>query len=251
MRVRLSAIVLTKNEERNIVECLEGLRWADEILVLDSGSEDTTVPLAGSLGARVERRPFDNYPRQRNAALELAQGQWAFFVDADERVDEGLAEEAQEAIGRGEEVGFWIPRRNYIFGRWIRHAGWYPDYQLRLFRRDRGRYDERREVHELVLLDGPAGYLENPLIHYNYDNLAQFIERQERYTQIEAEYLYREGTRAKARSVLVQPWREFWRRYISLSGYRDGAYGLLLSLLMGYYEGVKYLKLRRLQRKGS
>ncbi len=251
MRVRLSAIVLTKNEERNIVGCLEGLRWADEILVLDSGSEDRTVPLAEGLGARVERRPFDNFPQQRNAALELAQEQWVFFVDADERVGEGLAQEAQEAIGGGEEVGFWIPRRNYIFGKWIRHAGWYPDYQLRLFRRHRGRYDERREVHELVLLEGPAGYLKNPLIHYNYDNLAQFIDRQERYTQMEAEYLYREGARAKARSVLVQPWREFRRRYITLQGYKDGRYGLLLSLLMAYYEGVKYLKLWRLQRRGA
>ncbi|MFQ6001317.1 MAG: glycosyltransferase family 2 protein [Anaerolineae bacterium] len=251
MSLHLSAIVLTRNEERNIVDCLRTLSWADEVLVLDSGSEDATVDLAQRMGARVETRPFDNFPRQRNAALELARGQWVFFVDADERATEELAGEVGKAIA-GEEVdGFWVPRRNYIFGRWIRHAGWYPDYQLRLFRRHKGRHDESREVHELVILDGPQGYLESPLIHYNYDNISQFIERQNRYTEMEAAYLFREGTRAKVRNFVLQPCREFRRRYITLQGYKDGRHGLLLSLLMAYYEGVKYLKLWRLQRRGA
>jgi len=251
MSPHLSAIVLTKNEERNIVDCLQTLSWADEVLVLDSGSEDGTVALAQEMGARVERSPFDNFPRQRNAALELAQGEWVFFVDADERVSEELAGEVQKAIAQEEAVGFWVPRHNYIFGRLIRHAGWYPDYQLRLFRRHKGRYDESREVHELVILDGPQGYLENPLIHYNYEGIGQFIERQSRYTEIEAAYLFRGGARAKVRNFVLQPCREFRRRYITLKGYKDGEHGLLLSLLMAYYEGVKYLKLWRLQGRGA
>lgn len=251
MRVPLSAIVLTQNEERNIVDCLRTLSWADEVLVLDSGSEDATVALAQEMGARVERRPFDNFPRQRKAALELARGEWLFFVDADERVTQELAHEVQKVIAQGEADGFWVPRHNYIFGRLIRHAGWYPDYQLRLFRRGKGRYDESREVHELVILDGPQGYLENPFVHYNYDNVGQFIERQNRYTEMEAACLFRGGARAKVRNFILQPCREFWRRYITLEGYGDGRYGLLLSLLMAYYEGVKYLKLWRLQRRGA
>jgi len=251
MNLHLSAIVLTQNEERNIVDCLRTLSWADEVLVLDSGSEDATVALAEKMGARVETRPFDNFPRQRNAALELARGEWVFFVDADERASEELAGEVRKAITQEEADGFWVPRRNYIFGRWIRYAGWYPDYQLRLFRRHKGRYDESREVHELVILDGPQGYLENPLIHYNYEDISQFIERQNRYTEMEAAYLFREGARAKARNFVLQPCREFRRRYITLQGYRDGRHGLLLSLLMAYYEGVKYLKLRRLQTRGA
>lgn len=249
MSLHLSAIVLTQNEERNIVDCLRTLSWVDEVIVLDSGSEDATVALAQKIGARVETRPFDNFPRQRNAALELAQGEWVFFVDADERATEELAGEVRKAIAQGEADGFWVPRRNYIFGRLIRHAGWYPDYQLRFFRRHKGRYDESREVHELVMLDGPEGYLESPLIHYNYDNIGQFIERQNRYTEMEAAYLFRGGARAKVRNFVLQPCREFWRRYITLEGYRDGGYGLLLSLLTAYYEGVKYLKLWRLQRR--
>jgi len=251
MRLHLSAIILTQNEERNIVDCLRSLSWADEVLVLDSGSEDATVALAQEMGARVETRPFDSFPRQRNAALELARGEWLFFVDADERATEELAGEVRKAIAQEEAGGFWVPRRNYIFGRWIRYAGWYPDYQLRLFRRHKGRYDESREVHELVILDGPEGHLENPLIHYNYDNIAQFIERQNRYTAMEAAYLFRGGARAKVRNFILQPCREFWRRYITLEGYRDSRHGLLLSLLMAYYEGVKYLKLWRLQRRGA
>jgi len=245
----LSAIVLTKNEERNIVDCLQGLSWADEVLVLDSGSEDGTVALAQKMGARVERRPFDNFPRQRNAALELAQGEWVLFVDADERVSEELAGEVRKAIIQGGADGFWVPRHNYIFGRLIRHAGWYPDYQLRLFLKAKGRYDESREVHELVILDGLEGYLDNPLIHYNYDDIGQFIERQNRYTEMEAAYLFRGGARAKMRNFILQPYREFRRRYITLQGYRDGGYGLLLSALTAYYEGVKYLKIWRLQRR--
>ncbi len=251
MSLHLSAIVLTQNEERNIVDCLRSLSWADEVLVLDSGSEDATVDLAQEMGARVETRPFDNFPCQRNAALELAGGEWLFFVDADERATEELAGEVRKAIAEEEADGFWVPRRNYIFGRWIRYAGWYPDYQLRLFRRHKGRYDESREVHELVMLDGPQGYLENPLIHYNYEDIGQFIERQNRYTEMEAAYLFRGGARAKMRNFVLQPCREFRRRYITLQGYRDGRHGLLLSLLMAYYEGVKYLKLWRLQRRGA
>jgi len=249
MSLHLSAIVLAQNEERNIVDCLRTLSWADEVLVLDSGSEDATVALAQKMGARVETRPFDNFPRQRNAALELARGEWAFFVDADERATEELAGEVREAIAQEEADGFWVPRRNYIFGRLIRYAGWYPDYQLRLFRRHKGWYDESREVHELVVLDGPQGHLENPLIHYNYEDIGQFIERQNRYTEMEAAYLFRGGTRAKMRNFILQPCREFKRRYVTLQGYKDGRHGLLLSLLLAYYEGVKYLKLWRLQRR--
>lgn len=251
MSLHLSAIVLTKNEERNIVDCLRSLSWADEVLLLDSGSEDRTVALAQEMGARVETRPFDNFPRQRNTALELTRGEWVFFVDADERVSEGLASEVQKVIAHGEADGFWVPRHNYIFGRLIRHAGWYPDYQLRLFLKAKGRYDESREVHELVIVDGPQGYLENPLIHYNYEDIGQFIERQNRYTEMEAAYLFRGGARAKVRNFVLQPCREFRRRYITLQGYKDGMHGLLLSLLTAYYEGVKYLKLWRLQRRGA
>jgi (heptosyl)LPS beta-1,4-glucosyltransferase len=244
---KLSIIVLTKNEEKNIGPCLESVAWADELIVLDALSEDKTVEIARAHGARVHQHPFRDFAAQRNAALELTTHEWVLFVDADERATPALAAEVRRVIERDEPVGWWVPRRNYIFGRWVRHAGWYPDYQLRLFRRARGRYDEAREVHELVILDGPAGYLENTLTHYNYNSLAQFFARQDVYTDYEARIMYRQGLRARPHNFVLQPLREFRRRYIELEGYKDGWLGLLLSLLMAYYELVKYGKLWRMR----
>lgn len=123
-----------------------------------------------------------------------------------------------------------------MLGRWVRHAGWWPDYQLRLFRRDAGRYDEDRDPHEVVNLKGPAGYLREPLVHYNYRSIGEMFARQERYARREAHTLAAQGVRARVRGILGRPLREFWRRYFVLNGYREGGLGLLLSLLMAWYE---------------
>jgi (heptosyl)LPS beta-1,4-glucosyltransferase len=246
--VEISAVVLTRDEESNIAECLASLRWAEKILVLDSWSEDATVEIARREGAEVRQRAFDNYAGQRNAALALATTEWVFFVDADERVPQELADEVRWVVNDDKLDGWWVPRKNFIFGRWVRHAGWYPDYQLRVLRRVKAHYDERREVHELVILDGEAGYLESPLIHYNYDTVGQFRAKQERYTDYEAQMLYQEGVRAKPWNFVLQPLRQFRWRYFTLRGYRDGWPGLLLSSLMAYYEMVRYWRLWHLQR---
>jgi (heptosyl)LPS beta-1,4-glucosyltransferase len=246
--VEISAVVLTRDEESNIAECLASLQWAEKILVLDSWSQDATVEIARGEGAEVRQRVFDNYAAQRNAALTLATTEWVFFVDADERVPQELADEVRCVVNDDELDGWWVPRKNYIFGRWIQHAGWYPDYQLRLLRRVKAHYDERREVHELVILDGEAGFLQNPVIHYNYDTVEQFRAKQERYTDYEARVLYQEGVRAKPWNLVLQPLRQFRWRYFTLRGYKDGWPGLLLSSLMAYYEMVRYWRLWHLQR---
>jgi glycosyltransferase involved in cell wall biosynthesis len=267
----VSVIVLTKDEARHIGACLDSLAWADERIVLDSFSTDRTVEIARQRGATVHQRPFVNYADQRNAALQFASYDWVFFVDADERATPELAAEVrlkvegcklkvgswklevgetsnlQPPTSNLQAVGFWVPRKNIIFGRWIRHAGWYPDYQLRLMRRDRAHYDPAREVHELVVLDGPAGHLEHVLVHFNYDTLAQFRRKQQDYTRYDARILFQQGVRARPHNFVLQPLREFRRRYITLQGYKDGMVGLQLSLLMAYYEWVKYLKLWRIQ----
>ena len=245
--IRLSAIVLTRDEQRNIAPCLERLQWADELIVFDSGSRDHTRALARALGAKVYERPFDTYPRQRNAAIQMAMGEWVLFIDADERVTPELAQEIQSAVQDRELAGWWIPRRNYIFGKWIRHSGWHPDHQLRLFRWGKGRYGESRMVHEVVMLEGQAGYLKCPLIHYNYDTIAQFLHRQRRYAQYEARMLHAEGSRARLRSFLGQPLREFWRRFVSWRGFLDGPHGLLLAILMAYYQLLVYRNLWNIQ----
>ncbi|MDE3090580.1 MAG: glycosyltransferase family 2 protein [Chloroflexota bacterium] len=216
--------------------------------MLDDYSSDRTVEIAREAGARVEQRRLDNFPNQRNAAIDLARGNWIFFIDADERATPAVGKEIQSLISNLQSllVGFWIPRRNIIFGKEIRHTGWSPDYQPRVLRKGRARFDPTREVHELVLWDGPVGYLREPLIHYNYETLAQFREKQIKYTRYEAQVWYGEGKRARWRGFVGQPVREFFRRYISLQGWRDGGHGLLLSALMAYYALVRQRMLREL-----
>ncbi len=244
---RVSAIVLTFNEERHIGACLKSLAWADERIVLDSMSTDRTCDIARACGARVEQRPFVNWAEQRQAAMALAAHRWVFFVDADERATEELATEVRSVIQSDDCAGYWVPRRNIIFGKHIAHTGWSPDYQPRLLNVTRCRWDPSRPVHELVLFDGPDGRLTHTLTHYNYDNLAQFVAKQERYTDIYARQLHAEGKKARLRSFIGQPAREFVRRFVTLQGYRDGWHGLLLSALLAFYQLRTYVKLWRLQ----
>jgi len=248
----LTTVTLARDEEANIEACLRSVPWADgHLVLLDPRTKDRTAEIARDLGARVVERPFSNFADQHQAALALAGSAWVFSIDADERGTPELGEEVLGVLSQGRAVGWWVPRHNYIWGRRIAHAGWYPDYQLRLMRPDRARYDPAREVHELVILDGEEGYLRQPLIHYNYRTVGEFLHKTSRYTALEARILQRAGTPVRWRSLLGQPLREFWRRYVALQGYRDGAHGLLLSLLMGYYRGLTYWRLRCLARRRS
>ena len=247
----LMGVILTRNEAPNIAVCIESLRWTDGILVFDSLSTDDTVKIATDLGVQVIQHPFENYSKQRDAALAAAECEWVFFVDADERSSADQAKEIREVISESNYDGYWVPRHNYIFGKLTRFTGWYPDYQMRLLRRANAHYDTTREVHELVILDGEAGYLKTPLTHYNYQNLRQFIDKQERYTAYEAHELYRQGVRVKPQNYVLQPLRHFRWRFIQLQGYRDGLHGLTLSLLMSWYELQKYIRLAREWRHAS
>lgn len=249
--VTVCGAVIARDAERSIDRCLESLLWTDSLLVVvDDRTSDATAEVAARRGARVEIRPFLNFARQRNGALQRAQADWVLFVDDDEVVPADLAEEVRGVITDGETAksGYWIPRRNILFGHWVRHAGWSPDYQLRLLRCGDARYREDRTVHELVDLRGEAGYLRNPLIHYNYATLQEFRARQRIYASMEAADMFHRGVLIKPQNYLLQPWRQFWRRYVLWQGYRDGGLGLLLSLLMAYYEFRTYLELGSLWR---
>jgi (heptosyl)LPS beta-1,4-glucosyltransferase len=243
----LAAIVLTHNEEKHLPDCLRSLAWVPELIVFDSFSTDRTVERAKAGGARVEQRAFDNYASQRQAALSATRADWVLFVDADERATPTLAVEIGAVLARP-EPGWWIPRDNYIFGRLTRHAGWYPDYQLRLMRRALARYDPARPVHELVLLDStlPAGHLSESLIHLNYETVAEFIDKQQTYARYDAGQLWSAGVRAKPQNFALQPLRQFYWRWITLAGWRAGWHGFQLSLLMACFEWQKYSELRRL-----
>jgi (heptosyl)LPS beta-1,4-glucosyltransferase len=226
-------------------------------VVVDAATTDDTAARAAAEGARVEIRPLVSFADQRNAALEMARGDWVLFVDADEVVTPALADEVTRMTTPADQlsaaqqpwpVGFWIPRRNFICGRWVRHAGWYPDEQLRLLRRDHAHYDELRLVHEVVQLDGVAGHLSEPFIHYNYTDLAQFRRKQARYAELEAQSLRQQGVRPRPRNFVLQPLREFRRRYVTLRGYREGLLGFQLAALLAWTTFCMYRKLDQLWR---
>jgi len=250
---KLIAVILSKNEARHIGECIQSVAWADGVLVSDSYSEDDTEEIARRLGATVVQHPFVNFAAQRNTALSDARklgADWVFFIDADERATPELADEIRQALQDETVCGWWIPRYNYIMGHRMRGGGWYPDYQLRLLRVDRARYDLHREVHETVILEGEAGYLQAHLIHYNYDTLTHFRQKQSRYLDFEARILHRQGIRPRPWTFFSMPLREFWRRFVRLKGYRDGAIGFLLCSLMGWYTFRTYLRLARMGEEG-
>jgi glycosyltransferase involved in cell wall biosynthesis len=251
--MRLAAIILTYNEAQHIVDCIETLRFADQIIVFDSHSSDQTVELAQRAGVQVIEHPFENYAQQRNAALDAVHdsADWVLFVDADERVPQALAHEVRVSIETAGYAGFRIPRDNYIFGKLTRGAGWYPDYQTRLLKVGAAHYDPARQVHEVIVLDGQEGTLTNALIHYNYRDLQQFVEKQRRYSAYDAQILHEQGIHPKSQNYLLQPLRQFWWRFVTLKGYGDGLHGLRLSLLMAWYEFKKYLLLRGLWKNGG
>lgn len=245
---QLTAVVLTYNEAEQIEACVAALQFAERILIFDSFSSDDTVAIARRCGAEVLQRAFANYADQRNAALDALEGEtaWVLFVDADERISADLAAEIQSRLSCPGFAAWKLPRHNYIFGRLTRGAGWYPDYQTRLLRLGQARYDPQRQVHEVVMLDGPVGTMDNPIIHFNYKSVAQFKDKQERYLRYDARMLFDKGTVPKFRNFILQPLRQFHWRYITLKGYRDCWHGLRLSLLMAWYEYRKYRHLAQL-----
>ncbi|MCY3866250.1 MAG: glycosyltransferase family 2 protein [Chloroflexi bacterium] len=247
----LTAIVLTHNESEQIADCIKTLRFADRILVFDSYSTDDTVAIAQRLGADIFQQEFVDYTEQRNAALDAADEMtdWVLFVDADERVTDALAQEIRQKIRLPDFAGWRIPRHNYIFGILTKGAGWYPDFQTRLLRVGQAYYDTNRKVHEVVKLYGEEGTMRHPLVHYNYKDLEQFKDKQEHYARFDAQSLYAKGVRPKQHSLIMEPLRQFYWRFVTLGGYRDRGHGLRLSLLMAWYEYRKYQTLAALWQK--
>jgi (heptosyl)LPS beta-1,4-glucosyltransferase len=247
----IAAVVLTLNEASHIADCIKTLTWADDVLVFDSFSSDGTVARATAAGARVIQNAFENYAQQRNAALAAVEATWVFFVDADERMDAALAAEVRAAAASGAHDVWSVPRHNYLFGKLTLGAGWYPDFQARLFRVGHSGYDPTRHVHELPVFSGELGKLTRELTHFNYATVAQFHAKQRKYSDHDAQILFNQGVRPKPRNFVLQPAREFWRRFVTWRGYRDGLHGVRLSLLMAFYNLRMYRKLAVLWRAAS
>jgi len=240
---KLTVTVITHNESANIAAALESVRWADEIVVVDSESTDDTITTARRFTDRVVVRPWPGYVAQKNFAAEQASHDWILSIDADERVSAPLAQEIRTLMnGSPTVVGYRIPRVSFHFGRWIRSTDWYPDYQLRLYDRRRARW-AGRYVHESVRADGPVGQLAGELQHYPYRDVSHHLQTMDRYTTLAARQMFEDGRRAGWIDILVLPRLAFVRNYILRGGFRDGMPGLVISAMNAYYVGLKFAKL--------
>jgi glycosyltransferase involved in cell wall biosynthesis len=241
--LRLSVVVITLNEEERLRACLESVAWADEIVVVDAESHDKTVQIAREFTERVVVRPWPGFTAQKNFALALARGDWILSLDADEEVSPELREEAARLLADPMAAdGYSIPRKNIFWGRWVRHGGLYPDWQVRLFRRGRGQFVEK-DVHESVRVEGPVGRLGGALLHRSYRDVSDFLARADRYSTLAADEWVRSGRPARARDLVLKPLGRFLGMYLVRLGCLDGWRGLLLATLYAYYVGMREAKI--------
>jgi glycosyltransferase involved in cell wall biosynthesis len=241
--LKLTVTVITKNEAANLAAALDSVRWADEIIVVDSESTDDTVAIARRYTDRVVVRPWPGYVAQKNFAAAQASHDWILSLDADERVSPELAEEIRATLGvPPAAAGFRIPRVTFHCGRWIRSTDWYPDYQLRLYDRKRGEW-AGRYVHESVRVEGPVGRLRGEIQHYAYRDIGHHLQTMDRYTTLAARQMFEDGRRASWIDILITPRLTFFRNYVLRGGFRDGMAGLVVSAMNGYYVGLKFAKL--------
>ncbi len=239
----LSVVVITRNEARNIVDCLQSVAWADEIVVVDSGSDDGTPELARQFTDKVFIVPWQGYSANKNFALAQTTREWVLWVDADERVPRELAEEIRETLANGPEVdGYEIPRLAFFMGRWIRHGGWYPAPVLRLFRRACGRFSDDA-VHEGVVLQGARGRLKHHLLHYTDLTLEHYLHKLNVYTTLSARTQLARGKSAGLGHMVGRPLHTFVKMYLLKAGFLDGMQGLMLALLSAGHTFFKYAKI--------
>lgn len=250
---KLSITVITRDEEAQIGACLESIDWADEIVIIDTGSADRTLEVCRKYTPCVETHPWEGYAVAKNTAIERATGDWILSLDADERVSAELREEI-DALRRQPQAlladGYAIPRRNYLWGRWLRYGGLYPDYQIRLFKRGRGRFKARR-VHESVQIDGRVQRLRQPLEHYSYQRLGDVIQRLDRYTDLAALDLREQGQPFRVTALATRPLGRFLRNYVLKQGFRDGIPGLIMAVSYAYSVFSREAKLWELTRRAA
>jgi glycosyltransferase involved in cell wall biosynthesis len=243
----VSVTIITLNEADHIAAAIDSVAWADEVIVVDSGSTDGTLEIARRTRARVEARPWPGYVEQKNYAASLARNEWILSLDADERIPLELATEIQLTLERGPAVqAYRIPRVTFHLGRWIRTTDFYPDFQTRLYDRRVARW-RGRYVHESVACDGAVGRMRHEIEHYSYRDLADHLDRINHYTTLAARQMRENGRRSSALHLVAHPPAAFLRNYILRRGFLDGTAGLLISLVNSYAVFLKFAKLWELQ----
>lgn len=260
MKPKISVAILTFNEEKNIRDCLESVKWADEIILVDEESSDNTLKIAReftkhitlvdhSSGALKPKEKNEKswghetmFHKNKQLAVEKCTGEWIFQIDADERVTEELKKEIINTVQTPEYSGYEVPRKSLIFGKWIEHTGWYPDYQVKLFKNGLGHYP-CQTVHEQIKVDGRIGRLVGPLLHYHYQNVEEFADRLNRYTTNDAIFLLTSGQKVEWSDALKFPLDEFVKRFFLWEGYKDGLHGLVLSLMQSFGRLIVFAKM--------
>lgn len=243
---RISAYIIAYNEAEKIEAALRSIQWADEIVVADSYSTDQTVEISQRYGARVIQVPFEGFGKLRNSALQALSGDWVFSLDADERCTEAAAAEIRATVMRDDAAdAYWVPRRNYVFGRWMRHSGYSPDYrQPQLFRRGKLRYTEDA-VHESFVLDGTVGYLREPIAQIPFRDLAQMLYKMQRYSTLGTERLRARGAAPSMGAAMVHGIAAFLRHYVFQLGFLDGWAGFIIAF--ANFEGTFYRYAKHLE----
>ncbi|MFH1877537.1 MAG: glycosyltransferase family 2 protein [Candidatus Omnitrophota bacterium] len=246
----VSVVVITRNEEDNISECLKSASWADEIIVVDDNSTDSTREIAAGFTDKVFIRKMENEGRHRNWAYDKAVNDWVLSIDADDRVTKELADEITGLVkGAPEYKGYTIPRRNYIGDYWLRYGGEYPAAQLRFFLKKEFRYEEA-EVHPRAIMEGACGHLKNDLIHYSHRDIADYLRSLNSQTTLEARKWYNSGRRMSLGHALWRAFdRCFYRRLLRKKSYKDGVYGLAVAVFSGLYQIVSYFKYWEMRRE--
>lgn len=242
--MKLSVIVITKNEAVNLRACLQGVGFASEVIIVDSGSTDGTVALARELGAQViETTDWPGFGAQKNRALAEARGEWVLSIDADERVTPALREEILRVVDQSDHRAYALPRLSSFCGQFIRHSGWYPDHVVRLWQRGSARFSDHL-VHEQVVVErGTTGYLETPLVHYSYRNDSDFLRKLEQYSELGAQQAFADGKRATLRTALSHSLAALLRSFVFKRGFLDGRAGLIVALCAAQTTYHKYFKL--------
>ncbi|KJR41338.1 family 2 glycosyl transferase [Candidatus Magnetoovum chiemensis] len=238
----ISIAIITKNEERNIKEALESASDAREIIIVDDYSKDRTIEICRQFTNKIYLQQWLGFAKQKQLAVDYASEEWVLILDADERLTNELKKEITNTIKQNTDCnGFYIPRKNFFLNKWIKHSGWWPDYTLRLFKKNKAHL-QNRQVHEKVIVDGKTEYLKNPLEHYTYRTISEFIQKMDKYSELASKELPTSQKKAALLSMTVKPMFTFSKMYFLRLGFLDGAHGGILAALYSYYTFMKYLK---------
>ncbi len=241
-KTKLSVIIITKNEQDLIRDCLQSISWANEIIIVDSGSHDNTLDICREYTQHIlTNSDWQGFGYQKNLALQQATGDWVFSIDADERVTPDLKQEIQKAIQSGTHIAYKIPRLTYFLGKEMRHGGWWPDYVLRLFLREQAEFSQDI-VHEKVLVEGATGLLKSPLIHHSYNNLEQVLVKNDQYSTAAAIKAHTQGKQSSLGKALARAGWTFIRAYVLRAGFLDGKEGFIAAFSKAeetYYRQLK------------